>query len=342
MGSPISCCTCTVNRSLHSQPIGSSILREISRLRTLAYALAENDGPTAIGVLLIAPITLGASRRIVIVNSCVVIVAFGLGAVGLDPILGYLPVGITPASLPTLLNLSGILGLLLLIQGLRLTKRWFRPAPSQWNRDEIFLLAWATVAILVYFAMSPFPAARRMGEIIAASTLIFGRGAASKLAGRSKLPIWWATAFSAAAGSVMLSIALVDASNVATTARSAIIAMREDASPAKRWQLSSLASDRYFTAAGVQRFEYGISVLNAGDLLAVEPSLDGIEFDAEGLEQVAVIREGVNLGVRVSTDFFRSQRPWISLSDTRPRVNIFRATKSMTIPSVCRLIRCDR
>jgi hypothetical protein len=53
---------------------------------------------------------------------------------------------------------------------------------------------------------------------------------------------------------------------------------------------------------------------------------------ADGLQQVIAVRAGMNLGVRVVTDFFRSQLPWGTEPDTRPSVVIYRATTATRVP----------
>jgi hypothetical protein len=306
---------------LHSHAAGSNtFIREISRFRVLLYGLVESAGPLAIGVLLIAPIALNATRRLIIANAILVIAAFGLAAVGFDRGLGHLIPGLTPATLPTLLTLSGLLGLLWVTQTARLTGRWLFRAGPVWDRDSIFLIGWLAISVLAYFLMSPFPAARRLGDVLLASILIVGRAMALARPQRNVSSLWSAVAFHAACGLVMLSIVLVDGRNMALTAHKAVTTLRANASEGETWHLSTLAMDRYLTAAGIRRVEFLQSELRAGDLLMVGHGDKDtvIEFNAEGLQQIAIIREGINLGIRVSTEFYRHQLPWVAQDVVRP------------------------
>jgi hypothetical protein len=82
----------------------------------------------------------------------------------------------------------------------------------------------------------------------------------------------------------------------------------------------------------VSRVVRGSTQLRAGDLVAIEtPDPDDREQAADQigippwrLEEVAVVRAGTNLGVRVMTAFYRDQLPWQSSADTRPWLTVYR------------------
>ena len=105
---------------LQNHPIGTN---HLSRYRSLLYGLIESGGPLSIGILLIAPAALHDSRRTMIVSAAFVLAAFGLAALGHDREIGDVIPGLTPETLPTLLTLSGLLGLLWITQSARLVYR---------------------------------------------------------------------------------------------------------------------------------------------------------------------------------------------------------------------------
>ena len=55
-------------------------------------------------------------------------------------------------------------------------------------------------------------------------------------------------------------------------------------------------------------------------------------LESAGLQPLATIRAGINLGVSVSTMFYRAQDPWFAAPDTRPAVVVFRVTRATAIP----------
>ncbi len=183
--------------------------------------------------------------------------------------------------------------------------------------------------------MSPFPAARRLGAILVVVTLIVGRRMGIPQQTVGNLAVGAAVLLNAVAGLAMFAIAEIDGWNVAATARAAAAAMATLSTGAHRWQLSTLAFDHYLTAAGVPRIEVDDTVIEPGDLLVIDPPDAAAFFDIDGdsLQPLGVVREGIDLRVRVSTDFYRSQLPWSDAPDTRPSLALYRATKATTITS---------
>jgi hypothetical protein len=310
--------------------VTARLTHEVSRFRGLLYGLVENGGPLCVGVLLIAPAALDKDRRMAGVCATGAIGAFGLAALGFDRSLGWFLPGLTPPTLPTLLTLSGLLGLFWMMQSARLIGRLRGALPSRLRGDTLFLVVWAVLAGLIYFLVSPFPAARRLGDVFIVSLLLFGRAVTLAAPDDDVTVYWRATAVSAACSVIMLVIALVDGKNVEWTARMAAGFMRENIAGGQTWHLTSLQTDRYFTREGIKRLELDRTELQSGDLLVVDEAITPLR--ADGLQQVIAVRAGMNLGVRVVTDFFRSQLPWGTEADTRPSVVIYRATTATRVP----------
>jgi hypothetical protein len=313
----------------------NGLVREISRLRGLFYAAFQNSGPLAVGVLLLMPIALGSRQYAMMANTVFVVAAFGLAAVGLDRVLGYVIPCATPERMPMMLTMSGLLGVALVLQVARLIAVPARRKVPFGDRDAWFLPAWLAIEIAVYFAMSPFPAARRMGEIVAVTLLFAGRAVVSvepQAARRAFVHL--AGAVNAICGLTMLAISLVDGRNVEATADAAAAFMR--ANPGgEAWQLSTLAFAHYFDATGIRRVNLATTTLRTGDLIATDAfDTDRMKMlEAAGLQPLATIRAGLNLGVSVSTSFYRAQDPWFAASDTRPALAVLRATKATSVPA---------
>lgn len=322
---------------------GSSGLRaEIIRLRTITYGFVQNSSSVSIGALLLLPVALGFRRKWIIVNTAFVILAFVLSALGLDRIFGNVLPGATPQDMPMVLTTSGLLGLAVLIYGVVLLVSHAQRQLLFGDQWAFFLAAWILIEVLIYFVTAPFPAARRMGEIAVPMLLLVGRLVKLRRSGATQPQfsdhgrfVNFSLVVTAFCGLTMLAISLVDGWNVVTTARVASSFMQADGRDVHRWQIASLALAHYLDADGVARIDRSSTTLQPGDLLAIDeidPNFTAT-LQAEGLQAVAAVRGGINLGVSVSTAFYRAANPWVAGRDTRPEIIIFRADKAARIPA---------
>jgi 4-amino-4-deoxy-L-arabinose transferase-like glycosyltransferase len=305
---------------------------EVSRLRTLLYGVVQNSGPLGVGTLLLLPVALGDRRGWIAANAVFAVTAFAASALGFDRVLGYVIPGATPDRMPMVLTASGLLGIALLVQGTRLIVGSRRVLLG--DRYVCFLLAWLGIEVAVYFAMSPFPAARRLGEITDAALLLVGRAAMLRTPElRDGFAVPAAAAVSAACGLVMLAIGLVDGRGVEATARAAAVFARDARPGGAAWHMTSLGLAHYLDAAGIGRVERDVTTLRPGDLLVTDAiDAQGVAaLEHAGFEPIATIRGGVNLGLSVSTSFYRDANPWFASGDTRAAVMVFRAAKPTTI-----------
>ena len=310
---------------------------EISRLRSLLYGLIQNSGPLGIGTLLLLPVVLGDRRAWIVANAVFAISAFAASALGFDRVLGAVIPGATPDRMPMVLTASGLLGLALLIQGGRLIVGSRRVLLG--DRHARFLLAWLVLDVLIYFAMSPFPAARRLGEIFVVALLLVGRAAVLRdadLARGYALPV--AAAISAACGLVMLAIGVVDGRAVEATARAAAAFARDNRQGGAVRHMTTLGLAHYLDAEAIVRVERDVTMLRPGDVLVTD-FIDAervATLEEAGFEPIATIRAGTNLGVSVSTTFYRAANPWFAAADTRPAVMVLRASKPVLVRSESR------
>jgi hypothetical protein len=320
--------------NLFATEASKSLTSEISRLRILLYGIIENSGPLGIGTLLLLPAVLGDRRAWIAANAVFAVTAFAISALGFDRVLGHVIPGATPDRMPMVLTASGLLGIALLIQGARLIVGLRRVLLG--DRYACFLLAWLALEVVIYFAISPFPAARRLGEITDAALLLVGRTAALR---RPELGHGYAVpaaaVVSAACGLVMLTISLVDGRGVEATARAAAAFARDARQGGAAWHMTSLGLAHYLDAAGIPRVERDVTTLRRGDALIIDFTDAGrvAALENAGFEPIATIRAGINLGVSVSTTFYRNANPWFAADDTRAAVMVFRATKPAVVRS---------
>lgn len=330
----------TYGQSHFLMALGGSGGGGIGRLRMLLYGLIENAGPTAIAVAILAAAALQLPRRIGVPVVAGVLISFIVAALGFDRVLGHVIPGLRQESLPTLLTLSGLSGIALWAMCVALIFRFWHSSASEkeQRRAALFLIGWLAIEVAVYFAMSPFPAARRIGEIVAVLLLICGAALQDRTLAGGKAFVRGAVAASVLSGFAMLGIAAVDSANVRRTARATADLMRAQSHGGGTWQAFGLTFDFFSRSEGLTPLEFGKSVLQPGDLLAVEQPVvaERLGLSSSMFEPVAEVRAGINLGVRVSTDFYRAQLPWMGAPDTRPAVAVFRVKTPVILQGIDR------
>jgi hypothetical protein len=137
----------------------------------LAWPLATVLGAVTPYLGLLAFAALGASRRLLI-------------AVGTATVLGYLLVAVVPQPYAAWLGgagwrlhlddaVFGAAGLLLLSVLAAVCWRLYHVRPR--HQEVLFLLGWLLLEVAAYFALTPFPAARRVFGLLVVFTLLAGR-----------------------------------------------------------------------------------------------------------------------------------------------------------------------
>jgi hypothetical protein len=300
------------------------------RPRKLVYGLIANLGPIALAVLL-AALPVLASPRTARFAMAAAILAFVAAAIGFDAGLGWLVLQRMPTAMPTLLTLSGLLGLGVIAAAVLVARDMIVDRSRAASTDVWFLVGWIGIEVAVYFAMSPHPGARRLGAIVVGLLLLCGQALARRLPAALR-QMRLAAAAGAASGLVMLAIALLDSANVGRTAEATQALMQAAGDGGRQWRATSLEFEPRFEGSAVSRVVRGSTQLRAGDLVAIETpdpddreqAADQIGIPPSRLEEVAVVRAGTNLGVRVMTAFYRDQLPWQSSADTRPWLTVYR------------------
>jgi hypothetical protein len=155
--------------------------RVVARMAHLALPLLGILGEVAPALGLLGLCALGWPRRAIALAGLIIVAVFVLVACVPEPSATLVRAGATGKEQLTLNNLVfgnlGIgVGAVLAAVTWRLAKGENRRATlGCFERVETFLLLWLGVEMGAYFALSPFPAARRAMGIVAVATIIVGR-----------------------------------------------------------------------------------------------------------------------------------------------------------------------
>jgi hypothetical protein len=174
--------------------------REAPPLRKLllVWPLVATLGVVAPAVALLGVSALSASRRTVVAAAAAVCAGFLLAAFVPARAGVLVPGGV--AGRPLLSVSAAAFGALgLSVAGVTAAAAWrlLREAPPGRRQAEAFLVGWLGLELAGYFALSPYPAARRVLGVVVAATLLVGRLAPRD--GR-RAPAWAAAGLSAALG----------------------------------------------------------------------------------------------------------------------------------------------
>jgi hypothetical protein len=163
--------------------------------------------------------------------------------------------------------LNGVWGIALLIvvalTCLRLAWRW----PLRWRlrRDVQALLLWVALEWLGYFAMTPFPAARRVMGILVVTTFVLAHFASRTRFAASRWPLWIASLVSAALGLFLAGIDTVDSRLEPAAVREAVAFIRKREPDAHIWFTGHWGTQYEAERLGLRPIIPGHSVLRDGD-----------------------------------------------------------------------------
>ncbi len=229
----------------------------------LGWPLLTILGAVAPGVGLFGLAALGVARR-------------GVLAAGVAVVLGYLAVAFVPerwavwvesrAGSPWRIHLDDViygtfgicLAVVLAAVGWRLCRR------PVGRRDTVFLLIWLLLELGGYFALTPFPAARRVLGVVVVLTLLAGQ-----LAARSRPPLGRLVAFNAALGILFWLVDLHGAMAHRAAAEVFASDARTKDAGARVWFVGHWGFQFYAERAGMVPVVPGASQLRRGDWLVV-------------------------------------------------------------------------
>jgi hypothetical protein len=244
----------------------------------LFFALLTLLGATAPVVMLLALAALRWSGIRILLTAVGVLLTYALVAVGGDP-----QGGSDRVSLPWLDLVFGALGVAFLWSAwaiLRKVLRRVREASSPdlaARHDGEFLVVWLLLELVAYFALTPFPAVRRIMGIVGAMSFLAGHVAAQTCAypGRRVL-VWSIAGFGVISGVIFFTVDCRDA-----------VVEREAAEAAARW-IRTQQPDAVIWYVGYWGFQF---YTERAGFRQVIPWYDGAK-EAVGMPSPSVMHRG--------------------------------------------------
>jgi hypothetical protein len=214
-----------------------------------------------------------------------------------------------------------------------LARLWRSPGivaqkPCVERRLNWFLLAWLGLELAGYFAMTPFPAARRVLGLVVVSTLLFGREAARSCSERTRRVLGGITLSGMALGFGYYALDLDEA----LTQKQAVEAIVRQVHPeagGSIWYVGHWGFQYYAERAGMKPVIPTTTLLRAGDYLVI-PDAHVIQ-QSIALPQEALRLEGWYcktrlLPLRMIPCFYGGTAPLDHADGDALRVRIYRVT----------------
>jgi hypothetical protein len=197
------------------------------------------------------------------------------------------------------------------------------------RRPDWFLLAWLLLELAGYFAVSPFPAARRVTGLLLVFTLLAGR-----LAHLQAVPPRLAGRLAACGAALALLFFITDL----LEARAARVAAHEVAqgpyAPAEGgtfWHLSWWGLGYHADREGLRPLLLNRELPRPGDLLALHDLGELREalalYPEIGLEWIATVVAGDRFPLQVVLGYYAGATPLENQRDERLRVLVYRVTE---------------
>jgi hypothetical protein len=305
----------------------------------LVAPLAGHLGLLGVGAAAYAQRAVGVPRRLVAAGA----VAWAVGAVlvattpGANTILvpGKEP-GHPKLTLPVLVWRTAGTAVLLtaLAAALRLLVRWRKRRPVRWSADSWFVVGWVLVELAGYFAMTPFPAARRVIGVALALGLLSARVVSRTPACR---PARWVVPFGVGVGVLAAALDAYDATPEKVLAERAAAVVPAGA---RAWYVGHWGFQFYCERAGMRPAVAGQAKLAAGDylILPLYPDPEGfyrphpgdflIDPPPDAVEKVAEFVWDDRLAAQTIPNFYGGTDPVVGRDHPRLRVAVYRLTRA--------------
>jgi hypothetical protein len=203
------------------------------------------------------------------------------------------------------------------------------------SRLEVFLLYWLALEVAGYFAMSPFPAARRVLGLFVASTFVLGRLATRTLpASEQRRLLRLPLLANALAGLLFFGVDFHEARQTQRAVELARDWIRPRLAPGERvfyvghWGFQYYA-ERAGMRAAVDRQFYKRTILRAGDFLVVPDrrvAQQRFWIDPERSAPVQVLRLEDALPLRTLYCYYQGRTPLERHDGPRMHVTVYRAS----------------
>jgi hypothetical protein len=189
-----------------------------------------------------------------------------------------------------------------------------------------FLLLWLALEIAGYFALSPFPAARRVLGIVVVATVLTGR-LATMTPSRTRWPLQFATAVGSACGVFVTIIDFQEALATHQATETAAAVVNGERHGGTTWYSATWAVCYYAERDGMVPLAPNRQHVRAGDLLViVEQPLIRFAFalDRAPVTPVAVIDQQDDLPWRTVVCYYGGRTPLQHHEGPRLRLTVYR------------------
>jgi hypothetical protein len=216
----------------------------------------------------------------------------------------------------------------------------------RWSPDSIFVVGWVIVELAGYFALTPFPAARREIGVSIALGILAARAASR--AGRAwpeRRAPRWLLPFTIAVGLLVAALDAFDAWPEKELANQAAALVRKNSPGRRTWFVGHWGFQYYCERAGMIPVVPGQSILEPGDCLVLPLYPDDVNFyrpypgavtihpppDAVALIASLVWEDW--LSAQTIPNFYGGTEPVLGRDHPRLRVGIYRVIKSWPAPA---------
>jgi hypothetical protein len=223
----------------------------------------------------------------------------------------------------------------------KLLVRW-RKRSVRWSAGSWFVVGWVLLELAGYFAMTPFPAARRVIGVSLAIGVLSARAVSRS---RSRRPGRWVAPFGVAAGVLVAALDGYDATPEKVVAERAAAAVPAGA---RGWYVGHWGFQFYCERAGLRPAIVGHAELAAGDYLVLPlfPHPDGFDRPFPGwvwyqlappedaVEWVGEFSWDDRLAAQTIPNFYGGTEPVVGrdLRLPRLRVAVYRMTRDWAVP----------
>lgn len=268
--------------------------------------------------------------------------SWAVGLVGLGVVTSLAVIAYAPWHVAVLLLLGTFVCLTLLVIGCRVSRLWSNgfAALRQWRSrpEDWFLVLWLIVEIAGYFAIVPWPAARRvMGIVVVAAVLVGRLASQSQRLPEVRRNISVIAIFGAVLGLIYYAIDLREAVNEKRGAESTAQIIRKLDGSVQIWFVGHWGFQFYAERAGMTPVVPDHSQLRAGDYLVVPTGvpMQEIEYwNAEHFEPVhttVVPTFAVDVVPNLSTipGYYGRDTPLEFVTEPRLAVHVFRVVNDI-------------
>jgi len=216
-----------------------------------------------------------------------------------------------------------------------------RRRPLRWSADSLFVVGWVLLEIAGYFALTPFPAARRVFGVTFALGVLAARTVSRSQRMPGRRPPHWVLAFGIAAGVLIAALDTFDAFPEKDLAERAAAATHAASSPDQRvWFIGHWGFQYYCERAGMVPAIPGQSVFEPGDWFVrplypddgrffFRPYAGGVELmpPDDSCELVEVFVWDDWLSATTIPNYYGGKEPVLGRDHPRLRVGIYRIVK---------------